>query len=179
MKNWADLVRLIRRQELVPADATPLRGSADIWHLPLAMTIASVIEIVAIELLVNALWLRLLLLIMSIYGVLMMWGIIGGQLTRPHYATPTNIVLRHGREVLAVIPRTTITRIRHARGYCDERRVCDGNHLVLGGPNGTNVLIELSHPVKVAHDTWPWQKKRVSEVNAIELWLEKPADLSA
>lgn len=47
--------------------------------------------------------------------------------------------------------------------------------LALGGPAGTDVLLDLREPVDAAHDTYPWQKARTEPVTRVRFYAGQTA----
>ncbi|MDO5513159.1 hypothetical protein [Corynebacterium sp.] len=152
----ADLWRVITRRIVVPAGAVALHSRRNWWHLPAMFTVAIVIEIIVIELLVPWPWLRLLLLVGSLYSLPLLWGYVAGRVVHPHYLGE-DLVLREGRKELLRVPASEITAVRAVRGFAAERGGVD-KQLVLGGSEGTNVTIDLADGRSVA------------------LWLDEGAD---
>lgn len=114
------------------------------WHLPAMFTVAIVIEIIVIELLVPWPWLRLLLLLGSLYSIPLLWGYLAGRVVHPHYLGE-DLVLREGRTEVLRVPATDIVAVREVRGFAARRE-----GLILGGPEGTNVEIHLADGRTVA-----------------------------
>lgn len=174
---WRDLWFLLRGRVLVPADAVALPARRGVWQLPTMFSAAIMIEIVAVELLLPWLWLRLVLLATSLYALPLMWGVIAARMIRPHYLTAEELVLRRGNTVVAQIPRHQITAARLDRRFSAEQWDISAEVLTLGGQDGTNVLLTVAGPVPAGHDRWPWQPKRSSPVSTVLLWLDEPRDL--
>lgn len=174
---WRDLWFLLRGRTLVPAGAVALPARRGMWQLPTMFSAAIVIEIVAVELLLPWLWLRLVFLVVSLYSLPLMWGMVSARMIRPHYLTADELVLRRGRTVVARIPRLQITAARRDRRFGAEQWDIAAEALTLGGQDGTNVLLTLAEPVLAGHDRWPWQPEHSSPVSTVLLWLDEPQDL--
>lgn len=174
---WRDLWFLLRGRVLVPADAVALPARRGMWQLPTMFSAAIVIEIVAVELLLPSLWLRLVFLVASLYSLPLMWGMVAARMIRPHYLTADELVLRRGTMVVARIPHPQITAVRRDRGFGAEQWDISAKVLTLGGQDGTNVLLTLAEPVPAGHDRWPWQPEHSSPVAIVRLWLDEPQDL--
>lgn len=147
-----------------------------------AFTVVIAIEAVVVDFLISAPWLRIVAVILAVYSVILIWGILAGERIRPHYIDADQLVLRRGRKTFATIPRTSIAGARPERTFNSEMHELRDDSLVLGGSHGTDTTLALSTPISVAHDTWPWQKKRTSEVSSISLysgngatWFPRPA----
>lgn len=160
---WADLFRLLRGRVVVPEGAVALPARQGWWQLPAAFTAAICIEIIAVELLVPWLWLRMMLLCTSLYSIVLLWGVLAGRVVHPHHLDGEP-VLRQGRAEILRVPVVEIAAVRLVRGFEAEPRVVRYGRLVLGGPEGTNVEITFSTPR--------------DGVDSCALWLDEPAVLT-
>lgn len=142
---WADLSRLLRRRTVVPEGTVALHARRGWWQLPAAFTAAIGIEIIAVELLVPWLWLRLLLLVTSLYSIVLLWGVLAGRVVHPHHLGG-ELVLRQGREEILRVPVDEIGTVRSVRGFEADTRVVRDGRLTLGGPEGTNVEVVFTTP---------------------------------
>lgn len=131
--------------------------------MPAAFTAAICIEIIAVELLVPWLWLRLVLLFTSLYSIVLLWGVLAGRVVHPHHLGG-ELVLRQGREEILRVPADEIAAVRAVRGFEAEPRALRDGRLVLGGPEGTNVEVVFSTPR--------------DGVRSCVLWLDDPAVLT-
>ena len=145
------------------------------WVIPAAVTGAAGIECIAIELLVPWAWLRALILVVSLYSLILLWGIFGAAYTYPHFVDGT-LVLRHAGKEVASIAAGEIANITLSRGYSHERYAIDEDTLILGNGNGSNVHIELASPLLVPAPKWPWQKEQLSHVNHVQVWFDAPSE---
>ncbi|NLP40162.1 MAG: hypothetical protein GX356_10680 [Corynebacterium pollutisoli] len=137
-------VRILLHEIRAIADLGQLPARTRWWHLPAMFTVAIVIEIIVIELLVPWPWLRLLLLLGSLYSIPLLWGYLAGRVVHPHYLGE-DLVLREGRTEVLRVPATDIVAVREVRGFAARRE-----GLILGGPEGTNVEIHLADGRTVA-----------------------------
>ena len=149
----ADLWRLVRRRVIIPEGTVALHSRRRWWHLPLMFTAAIVLEIIVFELLVPWHWLRLLLLLGSLYSIPLLWGYLAGRVVHPHYLGD-ELVLREGRKEILRVPAADVVEVRAVRGFAAERQ-----GLVLG-PEGTNVEI------------------RLADGRTAALWLDEPGVLT-
>jgi hypothetical protein len=132
----------------------------------------ALIELVAVDLLVpwdrlgGYSWLRLVVLLASVYGVIWiaLWMI--SERTRPHLATNDSLVLRWGHLPIATVPWTAIRDVRvHKRYNADDERLTHDVPL-----QGTNLDIELHEPMD-AHV--PFKRGRRA-VTGISLGVDDP-----
>lgn len=90
------IVLLVRGRKDVPAGATVIRCGAAQKTFLVVMMVLGPIEIVLVEVLVPWGWLRVLLLVLGVYGLIWMLGFYAGVHTRPHYVGDDRLVLRVG-----------------------------------------------------------------------------------
>ncbi|MDO4760521.1 MAG: hypothetical protein Q4A31_01195 [Corynebacterium sp.] len=177
LRLLSDLVRWIRGHILVPEGAIVVSRQGRELTLPIAITVASAIEIVVIELLLTNPQLRLILFLLSVYGVIIFWAYVAQQCIRPSYLTQQECVLRQGGILLGTIPLNTIIWCGHVRGHDDQRRGIVDTRLNLGTSEGTNFLLRLTTPIRVPHERWWWNKQRWSFVTEVALWADQPREL--
>ncbi|OFP19774.1 hypothetical protein HMPREF2976_03815 [Corynebacterium sp. HMSC077D10] len=148
------------------------------WVIPAAVTGATGIECIAIELLVPWVWLRAVILVVSLYSLVLLWGVFGAAFVYPHFVDG-DLVLRHaGRDIARIAP-SAVASIVQSRGYSHERHAVDVDTLILGNGDGTNIHIELASPVLVSAPRWPWQKEHAVSINDVRVWCDAPAEAVA
>ncbi|KZE98613.1 hypothetical protein A2J03_13380 [Rhodococcus sp. EPR-157] len=117
---------------------------------PVAFGIAGVIEIVAVHFLVPWPWLQWTLLAVSVWGLLAVAGVLAHHRMHPHATNATTLTLKTAGQTVADIPRATVVGAAVHRRYGVVAAAIDRGRLFLPTQDGTNVDIELSHPVDVA-----------------------------
>lgn len=174
---WADLWRLFRGRVVVPEGAVALPARQGIWQLPVMFSAAVGIEIMAVELLLPWPWVRLVLLILSLYSLPLFWGFFAARSVRPHYIDRNALVLRHGRTVVARVPRASVDTVTGQRRFDDGEWAISDEALMLGSSTGTNVTLTLRSPVSATAQRWFWQSGQITPVRRIHLWLDEPGQL--
>lgn len=170
---WIDLWRLAGKRRVVVPGAKPIAAEAGLWGLPMMFTAATAIEVIALELLLPWPGVRLLLVLLSVYSLVMLWGLIAQRVVHPH-AIGEEVVLRRGRAVVTRFPVGTIAAVRKVRDFAAEsHRVADGR-LELSNGHGANVCLRLTVPVLVDPPSWPWQRTVPEPVREIALWVDDP-----
>lgn len=170
-RMFIDLYRLVRRDVRVPEHATALSSTSGLWTLPLALTIATVIEIIAIELILPWPAVRIILAVLSVYSLLWLWAIFGQRVVYPHYLTKDALVLRCGRTVVARL--TDIETITSERGFdSDSHNIAEGV-LILASGEGTNITVRCQ-PSPALPFHWPWQNPSPESVSQVRLWVDDP-----
>lgn len=170
-----DLVRLFRGFTVIPDSAVPLPATQGLWFLPVTVSALTVVEITAVELLVTAVSLRVLVTAVSVYSLLLLWGLFGRQKVFPHYVYHRTLVLRQGRRVLVDVPLEESEKVIEERSFTADRLSVSDQTLFTGNGNGTNVRVDLRVPVPV---TVPgervWEKRRTFQITSLRFWADDP-----
>jgi hypothetical protein len=151
--GWASLARWIRRRPDVEPGG---RGFA--YHGPLlpaviVFTALSALEIVALDVIVPwspaFTWLRILVLVVGLWGLLFALGILAGITVHPHVVGPSGLRLRNGRALDVTVPWDAVDRVRQVRRTRDGKAVqVDAGALHLPVGSQTTVEIVLARPVE-------------------------------
>ncbi|MDO5099448.1 MAG: hypothetical protein Q4D85_11950 [Corynebacterium sp.] len=163
---------LIRGRTIIPPGALPVFGTGNWWQIPLALTAATAIEILALELLLDHRPIRLLLIVISGYSVVILWASFGSRKTHPHYVAVNTLTLRHNREIIAQIPLDCIAKLHESRRFHAHDHEITADTLVLGSSEGTNVALQLKQPLRVVRPHYPWQKPQSVPVTTVLLWVD-------
>lgn len=133
------------------------------------LTAVMLIEIVVVHFLLPAGVVRVVALVLSVWGLVFVWSMIAGERVRPGYVNDRELVLRRGKKVFAVVLLIDVSVVRRDRTFEAEVAV-GGGELVVGGPVGTNVVLELRSPVAAARDRYPWQKPVWEDVSRVRFY---------
>ncbi|MFD5867711.1 hypothetical protein ACFWGD_03715 [Corynebacterium sp. NPDC060344] len=182
IRVWADLIRLLRRQRVVPPRRIPIPAVEGLWGIPGMMTVATIVELIAIELLLPWPEVRVVLALVSIYSLLILWSFIGQRVVYPHSVGP-ELILRHGRTIIARIDAAAVGEVLVVRDYAAEQHAVGGGVLTLSNGQGTNVRVALhagAVPVETRPPTWiPWKKKPMETITEVALWADDPIEAVA
>lgn len=173
---WRDLLRWIRKILAVPEDSQPILAKSGRLSLPIAMTCVSVVEIFVVELLLTGLT-RWVVLFVSVYSLLLLWAFVGRGFVYPHFLTKNEIVFRHFGKEICRVPLSFVSSACQYRSYYSKARDITSGVLILGGSNGTNVRLMLTHPTAALPDQWPWQAKKSSKITEIQFYCDRPKEL--
>jgi hypothetical protein len=158
------LWRWVRRKPDVPEGYVILTYGAEIKPIMWALVFLVPLEILAVEFLVPWSVVRLILLVVSVYGTLWVLGFIAALSVRPHTVGGGRMVLRFAHFVQIAIPLVLVESVRTARhsGY---RRAVQIDYGVLAMPIGdsTTLSVMLREPYPVA----PKLGKPLQEVREI------------
>lgn len=145
---------VVRRTRDVPPGAVPFSYGRE--QLPLFATIASVsvIEIVPIHLLVPWPWLRVVLLVASLYGAVWIIGFYQGLRRRPHYVTDDDLMLRCGPSGIVTVPLAEIASGQRKAAHWSSSGVQfpDEHDVAVSYSGETNVRLELRSGARVTAD---------------------------
>lgn len=184
MRIFASLGRWVSRKPHVPDGAIAVGYARGALAVPAAFAVAAVVEMVVVHVLVPWPAVRVVLALLSLYGLLFVLGWMGSQVVRPHLIYPDRMVVRSGNLAVAEIPRAHIARMDRARSPRTPKDYInvedDGTAtLTLAGPDGTNVRLELAGTAAVRVPGLPWARRAAREVGRIRLSVDDPTSLVA
>lgn len=131
------------RQHGVPPGAVVISYGRDGRAVCIAFLVVSVVELVVVELILPWPTVRLVLLLLGVYGALIVLGLIAGPIVRPHVLTKDSLRLRAGTRADITLPLHSITRTSQRRGDADGIFALAGTTLVLAADNRTQIQLEL------------------------------------
>lgn len=139
----------LRRQQVRPG-AIPFgytRGSATI---PLVLIGLSVAELVIVHFMVPWPWLRLVLLLLTVWGVLFVLGFLAIRRVHPHVVDGNELRLRWGHETVLATPLKNIASAALQVNHAHTQPAIADERLILTQFQSTNVRLRFADPV-VAH----------------------------
>lgn len=166
---YRDLFRWIRGYQLVPDGAVPLPHPPGRLQMLASVIAVLCIEMVVVHLLLPAGTVRLVALLLSIWGVVYVASLIASERIRPSYVAEDETVLRRGRLVFVQIPASHVRAQRHHRTFASEVVLGEGT-LTVGGSGGTDILVELSEAIDATGDRYPWQRAHSQPVTRIHYY---------
>ena len=141
IRAFQSLVLALAGRRRFPEGAVPVGYAQGMMTLPVAMAVVTIVEVLIVHLLVPWLWLRILLLILSIWGVLFLFGFLATRIVHPHFVTTDALHLRWGRTTVLTVPLSAIAvAVRHTHHADTQPRAEDGL-LVLTQFQSTNVKL--------------------------------------
>ncbi|MCF3105994.1 hypothetical protein IPZ58_31125 [Streptomyces roseoverticillatus] len=144
------LWRWIRRRPDVPEGHQTLTYGSEIKPIMWAMVFLVPLEILAVEFLVPWPTVRIILLVLSVYGMLWVLGFIATFFVRPHTIGGGKIVLRFAHFTQVTIPLELVESVRMARhsGYRRAIQIDDGIlAMPIGDSTTLSVKLRKAHPV--------------------------------
>ncbi|MEJ3745663.1 hypothetical protein WEI85_20520 [Actinomycetes bacterium KLBMP 9797] len=142
----------VRRRHGVPRGTTAVPYSGAQTSIMMFFVVASVIELIAFEVLLRALdapdAVRMPILFLDAYGVVIMLGVVAAFSTRPHVVSASEVRIRSGAYVDLRVPRDRIAAVRRVRNYSEPGKVAvDGDTFIVAVMHQTNLVLELTEPV--------------------------------
>ncbi|KNY05736.1 hypothetical protein [Microbacterium sp. GCS4] len=175
IRVYTSIARAIARRP-----AVPIGGTGIAYHRPLLTILIvfiglSAVEIPIVDLIVHR-WpvVRIIMLVVGIWGVTWMVGLLCAMLMRPHTIGPDGVQVRSGLESEVSIAWDDIASIEISRRVDEpkQRRVTDGEYAERV-QDETNIEIELEHPIAIRlPGVHP--KGGVHTVARVRLWADDP-----
>jgi uncharacterized protein (TIGR03083 family) len=149
--TWRAFARWVARRPDVPPDARAFAYHLQLVAPAVVMAGLSLVEIVAVDLLVPWpwTWLRVAVLAVGVWGAVLTLGIGAAVTVYPHLVTPAGLRVRAGAGLDLHVPWDAVAGIRTVRrehAGIRAARVDDGV-LSVGVGNATNVAVTLGRPL--------------------------------
>lgn len=169
----------VRRRYDVEPGAVALPADRGMLTLPLAFAVATVIEIVVLDLLLPWMWARIAVAVVSVWSLVMLFGFVAVGRAFPHYLTDTDLVLRRSGSTVAVVHRDNIAKTVRHRRFSHTTPTIDDGHLFLPNPDGTCIDVVLRSPVAASLPTFLPHNRTTQSVHRVSLHLDDPTLLHA
>lgn len=131
------------RQHGVPPGAVTIPYGRDGRAVGFALLTVSLIELLVVELIIPWPTVRLVLLLLGVYGVVVVLGFSAGPIVRPHVLTEDSLRLRLGTWADVTLPLESITKVSRRRGNADGLVAFTGTTLVLAMGDQTQLQLDL------------------------------------
>ncbi|WP_219416802.1 hypothetical protein [Pseudonocardia nigra] len=173
--TWRSLARwLLRRPDVGPADTGFAYRGPQVAPM-LVMLAVSMIDVVAVDLLVPWPWLRPVLLVIGVWGTLEVLGMLAAITIHPHVVGAAGLRIRNGVSLDVHIPWDAVAGVRRVRRTRDGRGVqLDGSTLHVVVADQTTVEVTLARPLPV---TLP--RNRTAEITEVRLHADDAAGFVA
>lgn len=170
MAQWV----LRRRPGKGPEDREfPHRGA--VLATVLVLLGASLVEVVALELIVPWPTVRAVLFVLGVWGVVLVLGLLAALTVRPHLVGPAGVRVRSGTNWEVLVPWDAVADVRAVRRTRDGRGAqLDGDALHVVVADQTTVEIALSRPLAVR-----LPGGATGEVTRVTLYADQPRGLVA
>ena len=176
LRLYRSLFRWITRRPVVPsADVEAVGYSQAVTPIMLLWIFASAVEMVVVHLLLPWQTVRIILLIISAWGLIWMIGFLASLKVNPHLLSDTTLRVRHGATVDIAVAWDSIATIVYQRRDLPPsirtmqfRETKSGTDLQVGVSGEVNVHAVLRHPLMVPT---PSGDKEITELS---FWVDDP-----
>ena len=138
-----------RRPPRVPAHGTAITSTRGTLATPIAFAVATVIEIVVLHLIIPWLSLAAAVTLLSVYTLILLFGVIAVRWQHPHYATGTALVLRNGTYTVAAVHFEDIQGVTVIHDGMATYPMVDGSLARLANANGCSVSVKLTSAQRI------------------------------
>ena len=175
LRGYQSIYRFMFRRPKVPAGAEGFSYHQPILAIMIVFIAVSTVEVVVVDRIVSGwTYIRIPLLIISIWGLVWMLGLLFGMLVRPHAVGPDGIRVRYGSEVDIPIAWHYVCSIAYRKQTAQHKQpkvTIDDNGdatLHMRIQNETNIEVRLERPVplKLPHGT--------ETVSTVKLYADDP-----
>ena len=175
VRGYQSIYRFLFRRPKVPAGAEGFSYHQPIFAIMIVFIVVSVVELIVVDRIVSRwTYIRIPLLIISIWGLVWMLGFLFGMLVRPHSVGPDGIRVRYGSEVDIPVDWNdvySVTRRKQAVQDKQPKVTVDDNGVAtlhMRIQNETNIEVQLERPVamKLPHGT--------ETVSTVKLYADDP-----
>jgi hypothetical protein len=169
LHGYQSIYRFVSRRPKVPAGGVGFSYHKPVLPILIVFVVVSALEMVVVDLIVRR-WpyVRISILILSIWGIIYMLGLLFGMLVRPHAITTDGIRVRYGSEIdlpIAWEAIKSVTRRKRVNNDKQPKMTRDDNgeaSLHMRIQNETNLEIRLNRPISLR---LPHGIETVSSVN--------------
>jgi hypothetical protein len=176
LRLYRSLFRWVTRRPVTPStDVEAVGYSQAVTPIMLLWIFASAVEMVVVHLLIPWQTVRIILLIISAWGLIWMVGFLASLKVYPHLLSDATLRVRHGATVDIAIPLDAIASIVAQRRDLPSsirtlqfRETKSGIDLQVGVSGEVNVHAVLRHPMTVP------TPKGDKEISELSFWVDDP-----
>jgi len=175
VRSYQSIYRFTFRRPRVPAGAVGFSYHQPIFAILVVFIAVSAVELVVVDLIARR-WdhVRIPLLILSIWGLVWMFGLLCGMLTRPHAVGPGGIRVRYGAAVDIPLGWDDIYAVSKRKRTIQEKEptvtVDDHGdatvHLRIGSETNIELKLERPTPMRLPHGS--------ETVSKVALYVDDP-----
>jgi hypothetical protein len=175
VRGYQSIYRFLFRRPKVPVGAEGFSYHKPILAIMIVFIVVSAVEVVVLDWIVSRwAYVRIPVLIISVWGLVWMLGLLFGMLVRPHAVGPDGIRVRYGSEVdipIAWNDVYSVTRRKEALQNKQPKVTFDDSGLAtlhMRIQNATNIEVRLERPVplKLPHG--------IETVSRVMLYADDP-----
>lgn len=174
IRAFGSLILVIGRKRRVPDGARPFGYAAGSMAFPVVIIALSLVELAVVHVLVPWPWLRIVLLVLTVWGVLFMLGFLSTRVVYPHFLTGNALHLRWGYRSVLETPLSNIVSVTAHSDHAHTQPYAEGERLILTQFQGTNVLLRFAKPVPAIMPMTKKQTPADFHVREVQLHVDQP-----
>ena len=153
--GYQSIYRFLFRRPKVPPGATGFSYHRSVLEILIVFVVVSAVELVVVDVVVQRWWpqMRIPLLVLGCWGLILMFGLLFGMLTRPHAIGPQGIRVRSGAEIEIPLSWNDIYSVTRRKDMVEGKQprvTVDDNGdatLHMRMQNETNIEVKLERPM--------------------------------
>ncbi|WP_283135450.1 hypothetical protein [Rhizohabitans arisaemae] len=166
-----------RRRHGVGADVRGFGYVKGSMTVPMLLVVAVLIEAALMHFLIPWAWLSAVLLLLSVYTLVLIFGLIARQIVHPHLLDSRTLTLRSGDHVVACVDVSLIGEVTSLKRAQHTWVAEEDGHLHLASSEGSNLDIRLTQPVEAVLPAYFARNCRRVVADRLSLYLEDPTAL--
>jgi len=147
IRSMWSLCLAIARRRRVPPGSAPFGYTRGTFAMPAVMLALCLGELVVVHFIVPWQWLRIVLLVLTVWGALFIFGFFAARRVHPHFVSTGALHLRWGYKNVLTTPTSNILSVEPHANHTHAHPFAEGSQLVLTQFQSTNVRIRLAAPV--------------------------------
>lgn len=177
--SYAALWRVVRGRPRVPAGWRGFGYLRGTLVVPLALLAVAVVEIVALHLLLPWPAVRVVVLVVEVWGILLVAGILAGRAANPHLLGPDALVLRWGYEDIARIPLAQVSAVSRCSAPTRTRSGVEDGAVTLAFFEPANIQVEFTAEIPAQWSDRLLGSTPPQQVRRAFLYLSDPEEFVA
>lgn len=149
LRYYRSLFLALAKKRVVPAEALSFSYTKGTMAIPTAIIAVSLVEIVIVHLIVPWQWLRVGLLVFSVWGILLVSGFFASRIVHPHLVTGESLILRWGLQTVLSTGHDNVVSVRKHVHHAYTQPAVEGERLILTQFQSANVSLHFAEPVVV------------------------------
>jgi hypothetical protein len=174
LRYYHSLALAVAGKRRVPTGATPFGYTKGTTGIPIAIGVVSLVELVVVHLLVPWQWLRIILLILSIWGVLFVAGFFAARVVHPHIVTGGSLHLRWGHATVLTTSLANVSSVVRHTNHAHTQPHVDGDRLILTQFQSTNVALRFAEAVPTDAPVPKKDRPGDAHVTEVQLYVDDP-----
>lgn len=174
LRAFGSLCLALFRRQKVPQGARPFGYTRGTATIPAVMIALSLAELVIVHLLVPWEWLRIVLLVLSLWGVLFLLGSFATRVVHPHFVHGEALHVRWGHPMILTTPLANIASVALHVNHADTQPRLAGDRLILTQFQSPNLRICFSEPVAAAPPVTRKNLPADVRVREVQLYADDP-----